>query len=198
MIPDGSPYPAAAPIVFQRAGESDLEALAELMNVAYGGTGDVAGWAHVKGVLVGDRTSVRALRAEIQASRQAQLLLVRHPASGALRGTVWLEPRSATVWYLGSLTVDPCEQNAGLGRRILDAAERRLADLGATRVLIDVLNVRDNLLAWYERRGYTPTGESHAFPYEDKRYGVPQRPDLEFLELEKELGRQVPEQSESA
>jgi ribosomal protein S18 acetylase RimI-like enzyme len=182
------PEPDASSIDFQPAGESDLEALAELMNAAYGGTGDVAGWTHVKDFLVGDRTSVSALRAEIQASPQAQLLVVRHPESGALRGSVWLEPRSATVWYLGSLTVNPREQNSGLGRRVLDAAERRITEAGATTVVIDVLNVRGTLLAWYERRGYTLTGESHAFPYEDNRYGVAQRPDLVFLELEKYLG----------
>jgi ribosomal protein S18 acetylase RimI-like enzyme len=183
VIPD----PVAAPIDFLRASEGDLEALAHLMNAAYGGTGDMAGWTHVKDFLVGDRTSVSALRAEIQASPQAQLLVVRHPQSGALRGSVWLEPRSATLWYLGSLTVNPCEQDSGLGRRILDAAERRMANLGATKVVIDVLNVRGTLLAWYERRGYKLTGESHAFPYDDHRYGIPRRPDLEFLELEKDL-----------
>jgi ribosomal protein S18 acetylase RimI-like enzyme len=184
------PEPDPSPIDFQPAGESDLQALAELMNAAYGGTGDVAGWTHVKDFLVGDRTSVSALCAEIQASPQAQLLVVRSPETGALRGSVWLEPRSATVWYLGSLTVDPREQNSGLGRRILHAAERRMAQAGATQVVIDVLNVRGALLAWYERRGYRLTGESHAFPYEDNRYGVPQRPDLVFLELEKHLGRE--------
>jgi ribosomal protein S18 acetylase RimI-like enzyme len=177
----------AAPIDLQRACDSDLEALAELMNAAYGGTGEVAGWTHVKDYLVGDRTSVSALRAEIGVSPQAQFLVLRSPSTGGLRGSVWLEPRSATVWYLGSLTVDPREQNSGLGRRILDAAERRLAALGVTRVVIDVLNVRGTLLAWYERRGYKLTGESHAFPYEDNRYGVPQRPDLKFLELAKDL-----------
>jgi ribosomal protein S18 acetylase RimI-like enzyme len=182
------PEAVACPIDLQRAGERDLEALAELMNAAYGGTGNVAGWTHVKEFLVGDRTSASALRAEIQASPRAQFLVVRKPETGALRGSVWLEPRSESVWYLGSLTVDPREQNSGLGRRILDAAERRLADLGAAKVLIDVLNVRGSLIAWYERRGYKLTGESHAFPYEDNRYGVPQRPDLEFIELEKSLG----------
>jgi ribosomal protein S18 acetylase RimI-like enzyme len=164
------------------------------MNAAYGGRGSVAGWTHVKEFLVGDRTSVSALRAEIKANPRAQFLVVRKPqtrgkpATGALRGSVWLEPRSASVWYLGSLAVDPREQNSGLGRRILDAAETGLADLGAAKVIIDVLNVRGSLIAWYERRGYRLTGESHAFPYEDNRYGVPQRPDLEFVELEKSLG----------
>jgi ribosomal protein S18 acetylase RimI-like enzyme len=174
-------------IELERAGEADLEALARLMNAAYGGTGEVAGWTHVKEFLVGDRTSASALRAELEASPQAEFLVLRNAASGALRGSVWLEPRSASVWYLGSLTVDPSEQNEGLGRKILDAAELRLASRGAAKVLIDVLNVRDSLIAWYQRRGYRLTGAAHAFPYADHRYGVPQRPDLEFIELEKPI-----------
>jgi ribosomal protein S18 acetylase RimI-like enzyme len=185
--------PNEAPIDLQRAGEHDLEALAGLMNAAYGGTGEVAGWTHVKDFLVGDRTSRSALRAELEANPQAEFLLVRHSRTRELRGSVWLEPRSAAVWYLGSLTVAPREQNSGLGRRILEAAERRIANYGASKVVIDVLNVRASLIAWYERRGYTLTGEAHAFPYDDNRYGVPQRPDLVFLELQKflEAGRQA-------
>ncbi len=174
-------------VELQRAGEEDFQNLAQLMNAAYGGTGEVAGWTHVRDFLVGDRTSAGALRAELQASPRAEFLVVRTADARALRGSVWLEPRSASVWYLGSLTVDPREQNSGLGRRILEAAEGRMAALGAAKVVIDVLNVRGALIAWYERRGYRLTGESHAFPYEDNRYGVPQRPDLVFLELEKSL-----------
>jgi GNAT superfamily N-acetyltransferase len=177
--------PEPSSIDLQPAHERDLGALADLMNAAYGGGGEVAGWTHVGEFLVGDRTSVTALRAELTASPQAEFLVVRADRAGGLRGSVWLEPRSATVWYLGSLTVDPREQNSGLGRRILEAAERRLKARGAVRVVIDVLNVRGSLIAWYERRGYQLTGELHAFPYEDERYGVPQRPDLAFVELQK-------------
>jgi ribosomal protein S18 acetylase RimI-like enzyme len=179
------PAPNGTPIHLQRAGEHDLDALAALMNAAYGGTGEVTGWTHVKDFLVGDRTSKSALRAELEANPQAEFLLVRDSGTRKLRGSVWLEPRSAAVWYLGSLTVAPREQNSGLGRRILEAAERRLVHYGASKVVIDVLNVRGSLIAWYERRGYTLTGEAHAFPYDDNRYGVPQRPDLVFLELQK-------------
>jgi ribosomal protein S18 acetylase RimI-like enzyme len=183
VIPD----PAGSTIELERASDSDLPALADLMNAAYGGTGEIASWTHVKEFIVGDRTSPAALRAEMAGSPRAALLVVRRRETGALRASVWLEPRSASVWYLGSLTVDPREQNSGLGRRIMEAAERRIAALGGTRVVIDVLNVRESLIAWYERRGYRLTGETHPFPYEDQRYGVPQRPDLRFLVLEKGL-----------
>jgi hypothetical protein len=46
--------------------------------------------------------------------------------------------------------------------------------------------VRESLIAWYERRGYRRTGETEPFP-RDTRFGEPQRPDLEFIMLEKDL-----------
>jgi ribosomal protein S18 acetylase RimI-like enzyme len=182
-----TPARGDAPMIeLRRASDSEVPAVAELMNVAYGGTGPVSGWTDVSGFLKGDRTSAAALRAELAASPNAELLIVRSDA-GALRASVWLEPRYSALWYLGSLTVDPREQKTGLGGRVLQAAERRILDQGGGGVLIDVLNVRGSLIAWYERRGYRLTGESVPYPYQDNRYGVPQRPDLCFLMLEKSL-----------
>jgi hypothetical protein len=50
-----------------------------------------------------------------------------------------------------------------------------------------VVNVRDTLIAWYERRGYTLTGESQPFPYGDERFGRPLRDDLSFVVLQKDI-----------
>ena len=50
-----------------------------------------------------------------------------------------------------------------------------------------VLHVRDTLIAWYQRRGYTLTGETKPFPYDDNRFGTPLRDDLYFVVLEKHL-----------
>jgi hypothetical protein len=50
-----------------------------------------------------------------------------------------------------------------------------------------VVNVRDTLIAWYVRRGYTLTGETEPFPYGDIRFGVPRRDDLHFVILRKRL-----------
>jgi hypothetical protein len=50
-----------------------------------------------------------------------------------------------------------------------------------------VVNVRDKLIAWYELRGYTLTGETKPFPYHDTRFGKPLRDDLHFVVLEKHL-----------
>jgi hypothetical protein len=50
-----------------------------------------------------------------------------------------------------------------------------------------VVNVREALIAWYRRRGYHETGETNPFPYGDDRFGTPQRDDLSFVVLEKDL-----------
>jgi hypothetical protein len=52
-----------------------------------------------------------------------------------------------------------------------------------------VIVQRDDLIAWYRRRGYEPTGEHEPFPYDDERYGRPRRDDLRFAVLEKPFPR---------
>jgi hypothetical protein len=51
-----------------------------------------------------------------------------------------------------------------------------------------VISVREELIAFYERRGYRRTGELSPFPYGDERFGLPQREDLVFEKLVKALG----------
>ena len=45
---------------------------------------------------------------------------------------------------------------------------------------------REDLLGWYERRGYLRVGHE-AFPYGDPSVGKPLRGDLRFVVLEKPL-----------
>lgn len=51
-----------------------------------------------------------------------------------------------------------------------------------------VIKQRTDLIAFYERRGYTDTRQMSPFPYGDERFGEPQRDDLEFTLLTKPLG----------
>ena len=50
-----------------------------------------------------------------------------------------------------------------------------------------VIDVREELIAFYQRRGYIRTGILKPFPYGDERYGIPLRDDLRFEVLEKQL-----------
>ncbi len=90
--------------------------------------------------------------------------------------------------YFGMFAVSPALQGAGLGRAVIAEAERQArASWGVTEMHMTVITVREDLIAWYERRGYRRTGRTTPFPYGDERFGIPQRDDLAFELLVKEL-----------
>jgi len=167
------------------ASSSDLDAVAALVNGAYRGDGGARGWTHEADYIDGPRTSADVLRADLAAQREGGLFLWRDGVDAEALGCVWMEPAGADAWYLGMLSVRPDLQDRRLGRAILEAAEVWAAGRGARRVRLTVINIRDTLIAWYERRGYARTGETRQFPYGDDRFGKPGRADLSFVVLEK-------------
>lgn len=175
------------PLPLQPASEADLPEVVDLMNFAFRGTGPVASWNTEADYIEGNRTTLATLRDELAQSPRAILLLLRDGDCGSLQGCVLLEPAAEGVWYLGSLTVDPSLQREGLGRRLLEAAEQWAANYDATTIRMKVVNVRNTLIAWYERRGYFLTGETQPFPYGDHRFGKPLRTDLAFVVLQKSI-----------
>ena len=168
----------------REAAPSDFPAVVALANSAYR---DVSGqgWTSEAGYIGGQRLTEDALRADFAAQPGASLLLWRE--NGELLGTVWLEPAADGAWYLGLLIVRPDLQGAGAGRALLAAAEEAVGERGGRRIEMSVVNIRDSLIAWYERRGYRLTGQTKPFPYGDERFGKPLRDDLEFLLMEKLL-----------
>lgn len=178
---------AMEPLSVERARPADVEAIVALVNSAYRGDSSRAGWTTEADLLGGQRVDADGIRELVVA--EGRRLLVHRGADGALLACVLLEPKSAGGCYLGMLTVRPTLQAAGFGRRLLAAAEKyAAAELRASYVEMTVISVRTELVAWYERRGYARTGERRPFPYGDERFGLPQRPDLEFEVLSKRLG----------
>lgn len=162
----------------------DYSGIVELANHAYRGAD---GWNSETQYIEGDRLTAALLRQELSAHPGAHLLVWREAQDAEILGTVWLEPRSAEVWYLGLLTVRPSLQAQGMGRALLAASEEYARSHGARRIRMTVVNVRNTLIAWYQRRGYARTGETEPFPYADNRFGTPLRDDLHFVVLEKEI-----------
>jgi DNA-binding MarR family transcriptional regulator/ribosomal protein S18 acetylase RimI-like enzyme len=178
---------AAAAPGLTAATDADVPAIATLMNLAYRSRGSDAGWTTEADYFEGKRTSAALLRQDIAANADATLLVWRHPPDGNLLGCVWLQPEGDGVWYLGSLTIGPSEQNRGFGRKLLAASEAWVRERGGREIRMTVVNVRDDLLAWYARRGYAPTSETEPFPYGDNRFGIPKLDDLHFVVLRKRL-----------
>jgi len=166
--------------------EADYPAIIDLVNLAYRGTGPSASW-NIENFIEGQRLNDSLLREDLAAKPETHLLTYRDDAGGPLLGTVLLDPKKDGIWYLGLLTVRPDLQKRKLGRALLVAAENFAKERGARRIQMTVVNVRDILIAWYERRGYTLTGETRPFPYGDERFGKPLRDDLYFVVLQKDL-----------
>lgn len=174
-------------MLLEPAVEADYPEIIDLVNLAFRGSGPTASWNIESGIIEGQRLNDSLLREDFASKPNARFLVHRDPADKSLVGTVWLDPGHDGVWYLGLLTVRPALQNQHLGRTLLAAAEDFAKAHGASRIRMTVVNVRDSLIAWYQRRGYALTGETKPFPYGDNRFGRPLRDDLCFVVLEKPI-----------
>ena len=64
---------------------------------------------------------------------------------------------------LGLFAVHPSVQSRGLGARLLEAQAEHQRTAGVDMLMIQVLQSRPELHAWYERHGFVPTGHSVPF-----------------------------------
>ena len=140
----------------------DLPRVHPLVERAYRGEPARAGWSHEADLLDGERTDLATLAA-IVADPASRLLLAEDGA--AIIGCVHIADIGNDTAYLGLLSVEPALQAGGVGKRLLDAAERVARDgFEAKRIEMTVIDRRAELIAYYRRRGYLPSGETRAFP----------------------------------
>lgn len=170
---------------FRAAKEADVAAVCALVNSAYRGEGSKRGWTTEADFLDGQRTDQQAIQ-EMVGSPDSRIELA-FLANGALAACVYLKRQADGSCYLGMLTVDPSMQAGGLGKRLLDRSEELARAWNCSRMRMTVIQIREELLRYYERRGYARTGATEPFPYGDARFGLPKRPDLHFVELIKPL-----------
>ena len=165
---------------FRYAGPSDVARVVALVESAYRGASGERGWTTESALLDGQRTDVQAV-AELLGRPDCHVLLAEH--DGRLLASCHVE-RQGDAAYFGMFAVDPELQAAGIGKRMLAEAERMAREEWACHDMrMTVIEQRDELIAWYERRGYRRTGEYQPFPYGDERFGIPRRPDLRFAVL---------------
>ncbi|NBM14730.1 GNAT family N-acetyltransferase [Streptomyces sp. GC420] len=181
---DTTQRPATGELVFREAAETDAATLVELVESAYRGDSSRAGWTTEADILQGQRTDPEGVLDVIRAPGSRLLVVER---DGEAVACCQLEHRGEHA-YFGMFAVRPGLQGAGLGKVIIAEAERIVREeWGAREMQMTVISVREDLIAWYERRGYRRTGKRSPFPYGDERFGIPQRDDLEFELLAKPL-----------
>jgi len=171
-------------LTFRDARVPDVAAVVALVESAYRGDASRAGWTTEADLLDGQRVDVLGV-SDIVSHRSSRILLAE--AGGELLACCHLE-KQGRACYFGMFSVKPTQQGSGIGQRMLQEAERVARDDWKCRVMeMTVITVRDELIAWYVRRGYRRSGKYKPFPYGDARFGIPKRDDLRFELLTKEL-----------
>lgn len=174
---------------FRSATLADVDAIIALVESAYRGDASRQGWTTEADLLDGQRID-RQLLIELIQRDDARVILLEQ--GGQLLACCELQDLKG-IAYFGMFSVRPNGQGTGIGNRLLLEAERYAAEEWQCREMrMSVIDIRKELLAWYERRGHLRTGEFKPFPYGDVRFGIPLRDDLRFEVLRKTLVAQRP------
>lgn len=160
----------------------DIPALVTLINSAYRGETSRKGWTTEAHLLEGKRTDEPEMT-EIFLDPKNTIL--KFTENNTIIGSVLLVEKGHQL-YLGMLTVSPELQNSGIGKKLLAEAENQAKALGLSSIIMTVISVREELIAWYKRHGYVDTGAREAFPESGIHITVSDEP-LEFIFLEKKL-----------
>ena len=189
------------PLQFRTATLDDRDALIALVTSAYRGEASRAGWTTEADLLDGPRIAPEVLEHDLARPRSVVVIAERDevpelacaPEPGALPAVRRMLACAHVsdeddAGYFGMFAVDPTRQGGGIGDAVLRECERIAADeWRLPRMRMTVIDLREDLIGWYERRGYRRTGVFKPFPYGDARFGHPKRDDLRFEVLEKAL-----------
>lgn len=168
---------------FSKAQITDAARLVELVNSAYRGEASRQGWTTEADLLDGRRTHVGDIL-DLMADDVSMIMLCKRGRE--LLGSVHLQQQGERV-HIGMLAVSPASQGLGIGKRLLLAAEEEARQTWECNCFaMSVISCRQELIAFYERRGYNRTGISKPFPLNPALW-TPKVQDLRLELLEKRL-----------
>lgn len=173
---------------FRYATQDDAAHVAALIERAYRGPEAAGGWTTEAHLLTGPRTTEAEISALI-ADHDSRFVLAERFDMTARRDDLLacaLIQKDGDDAYFGMFAVAPSEQATGVGRTVLEKCERAARDLWAARAMtMVVINLRSELIDWYARRGYSPTGKTEPFPFHQASGAL--RGDFHLIELRKML-----------
>lgn len=115
--------------------------------------GDVDGMLDLERHFPGDRMSRASVRRFLRVP-SARVWVVDAPPHGLVGALILLVRRNSTTARLYSVVVDPRARGLGLGRRLVQAAERGAREAGCDAVSLEVREDNAAARALYARLGY--------------------------------------------
>ncbi len=162
----------------------DSKELNTLINAAYRGEESKKGWTTEAEILGGIRIDEFTLKSMLAAG--GGTIIKYTDEDGRILGTVYLEVKQSAL-YLGMFAVSPLTQGKGIGKALLSFAEDFAVDHGCDKITLTVIRSRVELIQWYERHGYVPTGNSITFEEIEGRFGDPKVDGIDLIEMQKML-----------
>jgi ribosomal protein S18 acetylase RimI-like enzyme len=159
----------------------DISSLVTLMNSAYRGEDSKQGWTSEADLFIGNKRTDEATLSKL-ITKPGSVFLKYINENGIIEGCVYLHQKESRL-YLGMFSVAPSAQGKGIGKKLLAAADEYAKRQNCTSIYMTVITRREELIAWYESKGYQKTNRVVPFPV-DKRFGIPTQP-LELVVLEK-------------
>jgi len=142
---------------FRTATPADIDLLLNLVNTAYHPAPNSRSWTDEARYVGGTRTEAASL-ADLLSQTASVVLLGLHEET--VLACVHLEQADDGV-HIGMLAVNTAWQGLGIGKQMLAQAESYAREqFNATRLVMIVIELRHELIAFYERRGYLKTGET--------------------------------------
>lgn len=178
--------PPVDALQFRDADLADVPTVVGLVESAYRGESSRRGWTTEADLLDGIRIAPEVLFEQIGRPRSVVRLAEHAGGEPHLLACAHVEAKGGSG-YFGMFAVHPALQDSGIGKALLADAERLVReDWRLPRMRMTVIDLRAELIAFYQRRGYRRTGVRQPFPYGDPRFGLPKRDDLRFEVLEKQ------------
>ncbi|MFC2995828.1 GNAT family N-acetyltransferase [Acinetobacter sichuanensis] len=155
---------------FYRADLTNISSLVDLINAAYRQKNENT-WTTEADLVLGARISSSQLLQQLQNSHFHLLVAEQNNQVVACIGLTF----DTLSVEIGTFAISPDWQNQGLGKLVLDYAEKYATDVQSDlkTYVMWVLNVRTELIAFYARRGYVQTGVMEDYPL-DADVGIPQ------------------------
>jgi GNAT superfamily N-acetyltransferase len=163
----------------------DVEALEKLVQYAFRGGKSAKSWTGEEHLVQGPRITIDGLKQMLTVDDQ--VILIAELVDGTERklvGCIHLQ-KEGDHTHIGMLAVDPDTQSLGAGKFLMNWSEQHAKTVYQSNYIAgEVVSGRPELMDWYIRLGYQPTGETAKFNPEGVTHLVE---GLHFVKIRKDL-----------